>query len=242
MNAVAVALTVVLTGTACTQASTGVEPADTELRLLFIGNSLTRTHDVPGLVEALAQAAGRSLSQTAIVAPNSSLEDHWNAGVADDIRRLRADVVIMQQGPSSLPESREHLALWSERLAEVIREAGGEPALYTVWPPADRRFAFADVVTSYATAAAAVDGLLLPAGATWLEAWKLDPSLPLYGPDGFHPSYLGAFAAALTIYAVLFDVEPSAAPSLDDAVTAAQRDILNRAVSASLPRREASGR
>jgi hypothetical protein len=39
-----------------------------------------------------------------------------------------------------------------------------------------------------------------------------NPRLPLYGPDGFHPSALGTYAAALVVYGRLFK-----APLLDEA-------------------------
>jgi hypothetical protein len=207
---------------------------EAELRVMFIGNSLTYAHDVPGLVRALAEADGRSMSQLVLAMPDASLEDHWHAGAADYIRRLQPDVVVMQQGPSSLPESRVHLVHWTRTFDAVIREVGAKPALYMVWPPTTRSFAFDDVMGSYAAAADAVDGLLLPAGATWVEAWALDPSLPFYSGDGFHPSYLGALAAAQTIYAVLFDADPMALPRIDDTISDADLDTLRRAVAASI--------
>ena len=43
-------------------------------------------------------------------------------------------------------------------------------------------------------------GLLLPAGDAWRAAWAADARLPLYGPDGFHPSPMGTYLAALVIY------------------------------------------
>lgn len=218
----------------CGSNSTGPTLPDADLRILFIGNSLTSTNNLPGLVQALAQANGRSMSQVAVTAPNFSLEEHWQTGIAAEIRRLRPDVVVMQQGPSSLPASRAHLIHWAGLVAGVAREVGAVPTLYMVWPDASRLFAFPDVAGSYAAAAEAVGGDLLPAGGTWLKAWDLDASLGLYGPDGFHPSYLGTLAAAWTIYAVLFNVEPSDLPVLADGVTGEQRVLLRQAVAASL--------
>ncbi len=60
------------------------------------------------------------------------------------------------------------------------------------------------------------------------------PSAALYGDDGFHPSYLGALAAAETIYAMLFDVPAARIPDLDDAVPPGTRAILREAVAASM--------
>lgn len=144
--------------------------------------------------------------------PNYSLEDHWNSGIAAVIQQRRADVVILQQGPSSLPENQIYLRTWTERLAVPIREAGGLPALLMVWPPSDRIDAFDAVRDAYRNAAEAVDGLFLPAGEAWRAAWRLDPQLGLYGPDGFHPGLLGSFTAALTTYAVVFGERVSDLP------------------------------
>jgi hypothetical protein len=94
-----------------------------------------------------------------------SLEDHWNRGDAlRAIASARWDFVVLQQGPSSLPESRALLVDYATRFAREIRRAGARPALYMVWPPLSREDAWDDVTASYTAAAAAVDGLLLPAG------------------------------------------------------------------------------
>lgn len=214
-----------------------IEPppfGEAETGVLFVGNSLTYTHDIPRLVRLLAERQGRSVGTMSVASPNYSLEDHWARGIADAIRYFEPDILVMQQGPSSLDASREHLVHWAGALAAVVREVGGQPALYMVWPDDTRRFAFSAVETSYAAAASAVEGRLLPAGTTWLKAWEQDEALPLYGGDGFHPSYLGALAAAHTIYAALFGIEPSEIPALDDGVPAAHLMILRSAVEASL--------
>lgn len=221
--------------TACSSVGTGPEfESDADVKILFVGNSLTYTHDVPGLVGQLARRAGLSVSVLASAQPDFSLEDHWHAGIGGHITRLRPDHVVMQQGPSSLPTNRTHLVHWTGQLTTAIRQAGAEPALYMVWPDASRHFAFEAVEASYAEAAAAVDGLLLPAGTTWLEVLARDPQLQLYAADGLHASYLGALAAAHTIFAGLLEIDPADIPSLDDGVPAARLDLLRTAVAASL--------
>jgi hypothetical protein len=69
-----------------------------------------------------------------------------------------------------------------------------------VWPAKSRQRDFERVIESYALAARDVDGLLLPAGDAWREAWQLDPSLQLYADDAFHPNRLGSYLAALVIW------------------------------------------
>lgn len=191
-------------------------PDGPQLRVLFIGNSLTSTNDLPGLVAAVAAAAGeeRTFVHGSVVRGNTSLIEHWNEGVAADlIASGDWDVVVLQQGPSSLPANRQVLIDYTERFAGLIRAAGAEPALYMVWPEASRPRAFVDVSRSYALAAEAVDGILLPVGEAWRAAWNEDPDLPLYSIDGFHPSLLGSVVGALVIYGELYDRSPVGLPA-----------------------------
>jgi hypothetical protein len=188
----------------------GTEPFDipeADLRVLFIGNSLTYANDMPRMVEHLAHSADRSFAYGVVAAPDYSLEDHWSDGVTGTIAAQRAHVVVMQQGPSSLPANQQHLAFWARQLEPSIRAAGGIPALYMVWPEASRLSAFDAVRDAYRNAAEEVDGLFLPAGDVWRAAWARDPDIATYGSDGFHPSVIGSMAAALTIFAVVFEAE-----------------------------------
>jgi hypothetical protein len=82
-----------------------------------------------------------------------------------------------------------------------------------VWPESYRPQAFPEVAASYRLAAQDVDGILLPAGEAWLAAWRRDAGLRLYGPDGFHPTVLGTYVAALTICGGLIDASPLGLPS-----------------------------
>ncbi len=52
----------------------------------------------------------------------------------------------------------------------------------------------------YAHAAQDVGGLLVPVGEAWRAAWRRDESLGLYGADGFHPSPIGTYLAALVFF------------------------------------------
>lgn len=177
-----------------------VGPPEGTFGVLFVGNSLTYTNDLPRIVERMLSSA--DIGPVAVASrlfPNFGLQDHWV-----NLNTLSAvaggwDVVIMQQGPSAT-EGRPSLLQYSELFANEIRTAGGEPGLYMVWPSVVRDFDFDGVSESYAMAADRVDGLLFPAGEAWRSAWERDETLPLYGPDGFHPSPMGTYLAALVIY------------------------------------------
>ncbi|MFL5415755.1 MAG: SGNH/GDSL hydrolase family protein [Myxococcales bacterium] len=202
----------------CAESEAGATPApgpDTPgSGILFVGNSLTYTEDLPGLVAALATAAGRPVATASVAYPDYSLEDHWNRGDAlRAIARGGWSAVVLQQGPSSLDDSRILLRRDSARFDQRIRAAGARTALFSVWPESARRSAFPAVAESYRLAASDVGGVYLPVTQAWLLAWAQDPSLPLYGPDGFHPSPHGSYLAALVIAAVLTGASPQAMPA-----------------------------
>jgi len=170
-------------------------------RILFIGNSLTSANDLPARVQTLAVSVGERLECRAVAFPNFSLEDHWSQG---DAKRAIGEggwsIIVLQQGPSSLPESRVLLVDYTRRFAQEARRIGARTALYMVWPSRDRLQYFDDVSASYAAAAHDVGGMLLPVGEAWRAAWRRDATVNLYGPDGFHPTLLATQLAALVIY------------------------------------------
>ena len=172
------------------------------LRVLFIGNSLTASNGLPAMVEALSRAKGaKTVEATAVTANNFSLEDHWNQGPARaTLAKGGWSIVVLQQGPSALPESRVLLRDYAKRFAADAAHVGARTALDMVWPSKTRDRDFDAVSESYALAAQDVAGTLLPAGDAWREAWRRDPSLTLYADDGFHPSGLGSYLAALAIW------------------------------------------
>jgi hypothetical protein len=216
--AVLAALAGGLIGLACSSAPAG--PAVPALigegrRVLFIGNSLTYWNDLPLIAQALADSAGgASLAVMVVAFPDFSLDDHRAEGTAQRaIARGGWEVVVVQQGPSSLPENREQLRSTVGVLSGEIRAVGATPALYSVWPSDDRRADFDRAIESYTLASQDVNGLLFPVATAWLAAWRLDPTLALYSPDGLHPSVAGSYLAALVMYGVLYERSPVGLPS-----------------------------
>lgn len=185
------------------------------MKVLFIGNSLTYANDLPGMVQTVGEAAGHEIAVRSVAKANYSLEDHWlQGGALESIRAADWDVVILQQGPSSLAINQLHLKEWSQKFDTIIRMQGARPALYMVWPEASRPGAFDAVTEAYTKAADTIHGMLFPVGEAWRTAWASDPDLAFYGPDGFHPTELGSALAALVIYQQLFGESPVGLPSL----------------------------
>jgi hypothetical protein len=192
---------VFLLATACGGASAG--SASTKLDVLFVGNSLTAANDLPAVVASLSHGA---IAYRTIAPGGVNLEDHWTlTGAREALESGSWDDVVLQQGPSTLPESASNLREWAVRWADAIRARGARPAVYEVWPDSafGVRLSFPAVIRSYRAASDAAGALFLPAGEAWRAAWRRNARLPLYGPDGFHPSKLGTTLAALVIVARL---------------------------------------
>jgi hypothetical protein len=195
------------------EALTETLPEGPGLRVLYLGNSLTFWNDLPAVVQAMAASGGVQLRYLTSTVPNANLEDQWNGGRARSIlAKSKWDFVVMQQGPSSLPESQVDLKKWAPIWADEIRKHGAKPALFMVWPTKGQRNGFKLVSQSYRNAATAAQALIFPAGEAWEEALRVDPRLVLYS-DTLHPSPAGTYLAALVITQGLTDVKPAAIPS-----------------------------
>ena len=189
--------------------SLGMAPEAPEgsVKVLFIGNSLTYQNDLPQTIAQLALSAGLPECYcVAIARPDFALEDHYDFG--DAVRALQKeswDYVVMQQGPSALPSSRANLIQWAGLFGDMIDENGAQAIMYGVWPEYDRSSEFPNVTESYRQAADAIGALFAPAGEAWLNAWAQDSTLPLYASDDFHPSTMGTYLAALTVFERIYD-------------------------------------
>ncbi|MES2304870.1 MAG: hypothetical protein V4558_05155 [Gemmatimonadota bacterium] len=204
-------------------------PPTGAVRLLFIGNSLTYAYNIPGLVKQMSTAAGLIEPYTVSATyPDYALEDHWVSGTARSDITQRFDRVIMQQGPSTLPESGVALTQWTSTWSDEARKYGARPGLYVVWPP--RGGDLAAGIANHEAAAAAANAALYPVAHAWREAWSVDPAMPLYGPDQFHPSQHGSWLAALIITAMVHDRPVGDFPNLFPAqITATQERVLRAA-------------
>ena len=186
----------------CQSASRALAPLPAGgTHVLFIGNSLTYVNDLPSTVAGLASAGGDTVRTSQVTFANYALVDHVADGTALSAIRLGGwHYVVLQQGPSSVQMNRDSLILMTQYFDSYIRSAGARTALYSVWPAISNFSTFSRAIESYRLAAAAVNGVYLPAGAAWLAAWAKDSTLQLYGADGLHPSELGTYLSALVMY------------------------------------------
>jgi hypothetical protein len=183
--------------------STTAPPPVDGTRILFVGNSLTYSNNLPATVESIARSAGVKLSVESVTGGGLALIDHLT-GATDaeaQIKRGGWSVIVLQQGPTTIGLCRDSLVLWSQMFERLAHDVNAEVALFMTWPALGvSPGGFDEVRTSYQQAAFATHGIFLPAGEAWRAAVRVDPTLQPFGADNFHPSELGSYLAALTIF------------------------------------------
>ena len=173
--------------------------------ILFVGNSLTYTNDLPAIVARLAKEKGIDVTTEMLAFPDYALEDHWNEGRMQTlIKEKQFDFVIVQQGPSSQAGGRAMLLDYGARIKTLCEENKAKLAFFMVWPAFANLHTFDSVIKNYSDAATSTHSLLCPAGAVWKQHFTGTHDYSYYGPDQFHPSEKGSEAAAGVIVETLF--------------------------------------
>lgn len=192
--------------------------------ILFIGNSYFYYNDsLHNHVERMVIAAGlfeeSDLEYKSATIGGAALFDH-NIDHLLDPKSLRVDrpfeVVVMQDG-SAAPLSqgrRKRFAETAEAYARKVRAAGGEPVLYMTHAyvpphPQSRPGMIRDISSMYISTGNKIGTLVIPVGLAFEEAYRRRPDIELHTSfDGTHPSMLGTYLAACTVFASLYGVSP----------------------------------
>ena len=125
--------------------------------------------------------------------------------------------VVILQGHSTAVLTEENSALFANSVkqhSESIRRRGGEVALYMT--PAyvlphklQRSGRMRDIVSLYTKVGNEVDALVIPVGLAFEESYRRRPDLQLHRSyDGTHPSLLGTYLGAATVFASLYNQSP----------------------------------
>ncbi len=174
-------------------------------KILFIGNSLTYTNNLPIILEEIGTIYGKKIDTEMICFPNYAIIDHLNDGnIQQKIAVKNYDYVIIQQGPSSQEKGLKMLINDGKKIAKFCSKYNSKLGYFMVWPSKRYYFTFDKVIKNHTKAAKRNNALLFPIGKYWKQYEKNKPNISLYGEDQFHPSKTGSFLAALTIYKTLF--------------------------------------
>lgn len=177
-----------------------------EYHILFIGNSLTYTNNLPLLVKKQAKLSGINIKTTMVAKPNYAITDHWNDGEVQKLISSKAfNFVVIQQGPSSQAEGKQMLIDDGKKLSILCKNNNTKLAYFMVWPSLQYYHTFDGVIKNHQLASKLNDAILCPVGEVWKKHFDDTNNFDYYGTDGFHPSKKGSEVAAKVIVTTLFN-------------------------------------
>jgi hypothetical protein len=177
-----------------------------EIRVLFIGNSMTFVNiGVDQVVHGLAPRTTVELQAVS----GATLTDHLaNTTTMDRVRQGHWTYVVIQeqsQYPVIFPGA--YLASLRKLVAEV-RTAGATPLLMMTWArPDDPRVSTASISAAVRSAGKAVKAAVIPAGVAFGASEASHNGISLSLPDG-HPTPEGTYLAGCVTYAAIFGESP----------------------------------
>ncbi len=174
-------------------------------RVLFVGNSLSGSNDLPNIFEKTARSKGVDVEVHSLISPSYTLEDHLLGNrIQLTIRNGHFDYVVVQQGPSPGSSGRDVLIKDGLKIQRMCKSAGSKMAYFMVWPSKKNYRLFDTVISSYTQAAKKNNAILCPVGQVWKEYIDSTDDYGYYGDDGFNPSQKGSEVAAEVIFQSLF--------------------------------------
>lgn len=199
------------------------QPATAQLRVLFIGNSLTRSNNLPRMIGELAAAAGeaRPFMPVAELAGGATLADHLESGRVQALIAQEGpwhSVVLQEQGgfAAATPTELEQQTLARVRtLQAMILSAGARPVLFVPYARrgghtgGDSYDAMQDRINeNHAAMAMALRIVTVPVGEIWRSVVRGRPALALWDERGMHPSIAGTYLAACAFYTHFYGKSP----------------------------------
>lgn len=197
--------------------------------ILFIGNSYTYYNDMPtAIFEKLAEAAGYGVEVTAITKGAYKLyqfadpTDEYGAKVEKALTGTKKyDFVILQE-QSVRPASENAPDFYAavRNLSERIKATGATPVLYATWGYKTGnanldKYGFTNESMTWKMAAsyqAIGDELGIPVihvGLAFYDVYTTQSGIEIYNADKSHPSYAGSYLAAATLFAGIFNADPT---------------------------------
>ena len=179
-----------------------------DFKVLFIGNSLTYSGNMPKQVSTLSDMYGITVEHESVTPPGAILNDTKEQAI-QKIRENKYDYVIFHDG-GNFPESDTVDFLSNvELLCEEARKSGAIPVLFNpAWANINKKpnKSYQALLTAaYEKAAKIYGAILVNAGEAWIYAYDKHPDLKLYADD-VHANNAGAYLTACTFVSTLFDL------------------------------------
>lgn len=198
---------------ACTSTSSTPDPT----RVLFVGNSLVYTSNLPAALDALGDANGHPIHSEMLVKGGATLSHRVEDGSVNAVlEKGRYDYVVLQERGGDLVcfdtqscESARGSMEALQSLAATAREHGATPLFLGTYQ--DLPAASEALLEGEARAAAAASAPVVPVSALYAQGVASHPDLPWHASDGMHPGPQLALLDAVLLYRELVGEYPTEA-------------------------------
>ena len=135
--------------------------------------------------------------------------DSNNNIVFNTRKRYYESVVMMDCSQCPIhPQLSAIFVDYARKNAEIVRKHDMEPILFMSWAYQDHPEMTAQLAEAYTKTGNDNNALVIPAGLAFARVFKDRPDLNLYQPDRRHPTLIGTYLAAATIYSALYRTSP----------------------------------
>ena len=192
------------------------------IRVLFIGNSLTFSNDLPDMFAELAHSGGHEVEVEMLDQGGWTLADHaQSSATLEEITQGNWDFVVLQEQSKlpAIPDQRNEQMYPAVRLLEEqISGSSAAAILFMTWgyrdglPEAgyeDYAEMQAQIQAGYLEIGGELETIIAPVGVAWQSAIEQKPNLNLWQMDGIHPNREGTYLAANVFYALIFQQSPA---------------------------------
>lgn len=223
--------------------STSVLHAQTTVKVLFVGNSYTGSHNLPMRVQELAASMGDSVYYDASIFGGYTFNLHsTNPTTLAKIYSDKWDYVVLQEQSQIPALSPSYVAAncfpYAHKLDSHVTRSNqcAESVFFMTWgrkngdamncasypPVCTYNGMQARLRQSYLQMAINEHGSVAPVGAAWKMVRDSFPSIELYEPDESHPSEQGTYLAACVFYCTFFHKSCIGSPYIFGAITPAE--------------------
>lgn len=216
MNTKGLVLALVLLASLVIAACGTAPSAPAPIRVLFVGNSLVYTANLPAVLDALGEANGRAIHGEMLVRGGATLQQRVEDGALDVVLgKASYDYVVLQErggglicGDAASCETARVSAEALQALAATARAHGARPLSLGTYQPMPR--ASDALLVGEAGAAAAASVPLVPVSALYGQAVATHPQLQWHDPDGMHPGPQLQLLQAVLLYRQITGEYPDA--------------------------------
>lgn len=196
------------------------------INILWIGNSYTYFNDLPQIFKEIAATQGVDVSNTRVLKGGEKLSGHLqNPILHEEMAKGDWDYVIIQEFSSTPALSTKYVAenvlpyaMEIDSLVHVY-SPDAKTVYYMTWGhkngtvrpsdyPLDDTYEWMQqrIANTYIDIAFEANAMCAPVGLAWKNVRKKHPEIELYTEDNFHPSLLGSYLAANTIFSTIFGI------------------------------------